>query len=167
MSNSNDGFRLTGRHVLFGFIAFFAVVIVTDIVFVRLAVSSFPGEEVEKSYYQGLNYNETLEEKRRQTEAGWRMQLVTLPEPGEEAQVEVRLLAPDGSPARLAEVTGEIVRPTTERGRQVLSFAPAGDGLYRATLEGIEEGAWDLSLAASSAAGETDVITARTRIVIE
>jgi nitrogen fixation protein FixH len=167
MPQPSDGFRLTGRHVLFAFIAFFAVVIAVDIVFVRLAVQSFPGEQVEKSYYQGLQYNDVLDAKEQQSQTGWRMQLLTTPEVGQEANFEVRLVDREGAPVYGAEIVGEIVRPTTQTGRQTFAFYPRRNGVYRASLSEIDRGAWDFSVTATKPQLDETAFNARSRIIIE
>lgn len=167
MSGPEPRFVITGRHVLAAFVLFFAIVIAVNVVFVRLAVSSFPGEQVEKSYYQGLNYNEVLDNRARQADGGWRIALTAPPLAGERSSVEVRLVDADGGPVYRARVTGELVRPTTDLGRQELVFYPLSDGLYRADAAALDPGAWDLALKGYGE-GESDPrIEATTRIVIE
>jgi nitrogen fixation protein FixH len=166
MSDRDKGFRLTGKHVLAGFIVFFGVIIAVDVVFVRLAVRSFPGEETKKSYYQGLQYNDVLDAKARQSESGWRMQLLKTPSAGSEPMIEVRLVDDEGQPIFDADITGEIVRPTTEAGRQKLSFYLRRDGIYRADLQTIEEGAWDFSVAAVRRQEPEASFTAKSRIIV-
>lgn len=65
---------LRGIHVLWGILAFFGVMIAVQTVFVVQAVRTFPGEEVEKSYVQGLDYNQTLERRAIQRRLGWTAQ---------------------------------------------------------------------------------------------
>lgn len=160
-------FEITGKHVLFAMIGFFGAIIAVNIVFVKLAVQSFPGEEVEKSYYQGLNYNDALAEKERQAETGWRMQLVEMPRAGEHTVLDVKLIKRDGTPVYNAALHGVLTRPTTEIGRQELEFYPMRDGVYRSDLAEIGAGAWDLSLEAMGAGEETIELAATTRITVE
>ncbi|MEE4210321.1 MAG: FixH family protein [Parvularcula sp.] len=167
MKTNDNQKGLTGKQVLFAFVAFFTVVIVTDVVFVRLAVTSFPGEQEKKSYYQGLNYNETLAEKARQEDQGWRMQLVDVPEAEGDASVELRLIDRSGLPISAATVTGEIVRPTTERGRREIVFTASPNGVYRSDIGAIERGVWDLRLSASRFGEDEIMMSAETRIMIE
>lgn len=157
---------LTGRHVLIAFILFFGVVIVTDFVFVRLAVTSFPGEQVEKSYYQGLNYNEKLAEKRRQAATGWSIQLVSTPQAGLAGDVEVRLSSSSGRGIEAAEVAGQIVRPMTDEGLQELAFVHQGDGIYVARANALGRGVWDLSIEAIAEGDDEPSLTATTRISV-
>jgi len=63
--------ELTGRHVLLSVIVFFAVLFIVNGAFIYAAVTSFRGEDVERSYRQGLDYNQTLKARRAQAELGW------------------------------------------------------------------------------------------------
>ena len=68
-------FRLTGVHVLTAILAFFAVIIFVNAIFLTLALRSYPGEHEAKSYMQGLNYNERLAARERQAALGWTMEI--------------------------------------------------------------------------------------------
>ena len=59
--------RITGRHVLFAMLAFFAVVIGVNATMITYAVGTFSGEEEADAYRKGLDYNQTL--ARRSAEA--------------------------------------------------------------------------------------------------
>ena len=63
--------ELTGKHVLLMLVAFFGVIIVTNVIFINAAVTSFRGEDVKGSYRQGLEYNETLETRKSEGQLGW------------------------------------------------------------------------------------------------
>ena len=167
MQSDNKSFEITGKHVLFAMILFFGVIIATNMVFVKLALGSFPGEQVEKSYYQGLYYNDVLAEKARQADAGWRMQLKEVPLIGTAPVFEVKVVNRDGKPVYDAVLQGEIVRPMTDRGRQALTFYGIGDGVYRAQLSAIEPGAWNLSLTAAERGEGSPLLAARTRILVK
>ena len=162
----SSNFTIKGRHVLIAFIVFFGIIIVTDFYFVRLAVTSFPGEEVEKSYYQGLQYNDVLDEKARQAEHGWRMQLVAVPEASTNGVIDVKILDKAGKPVFDAVITGHIVRPMTDRGLQELSFFPLSDGIFRARPQSLDSGVWNLSLSAGTGEGAEPILSADTRVLI-
>ena len=169
VSTTKKPFEITGKHVLFAVIGFFAVVIGVNAIFLKVAIQSFPGEQDEKSYYQGLNYNETLAEKARQADAGWRLLLIETPGLEGEQVLDVKLVGRDGDPIYNAILAGEISRPSTDDGQQVLAFYPVRDGIYRAKTTGLEAGAWDLSLTArKDGEEETEIgLDATTRIIVE
>jgi len=167
MAKAEKPFELTGRHVLFAVIAFFGIIIAVNFVFVKLAVQSFPGEQVEKSYYQGLNYNETLAEKARQAELGWRFQLVNgTAGAGAGAPLEVILLNREGRPVVDAVLEGELARPTSDEGLQQLGFTHLGEGRYRSDVEGLAPGAWDLTLKAREEVEGEIMLSATTRMLV-
>lgn len=167
MAQSKKPFELTGRHVLFIMIGFFGAIIAVNVVFVRYAVESFPGEQVKKSYYQGLKYNEALEEKDRQAEKGWRMLLTTPPIAGEQSLIDVKLVNKDGSPIYSASLEGTLTRPTTDDGTKILSFYPIGEGIYQSKISDLTIGAWDLTLTAGEKGAEDIQLSASTRIRVE
>lgn len=162
----STGRGLRGGHVFLMFAAFFGVVISTNVVFVRLAVSSFPGEQVKKSYYQGLHYNDVLEAREAQRTLGWTLSLVDAPRTAGEQPIRVRLTNGDGAPVRGALVQGLLVRPTTGRGEITLSFDEAADGTYTSAPATLVRGAWQLSIEAVSSQDEALSVSANTRLLI-
>lgn len=164
---SGKPFEITGKHVLFSIIAFFGVIIATNMVFVTLAVKSFPGEQVEKSYYQGLNYNDSLAEKARQKTKGWHMLLLETPALQGQSFIDVKLLDRAGEPIYNAVVVGALSRPTTDLGQQDINFYPLRDGVYRTEPAVLEAGAWDLELSVRQVKEGPIELSARTRISVQ
>ncbi len=133
--------RLTGRHVLFALIAFFGVMLVANAAFVTFAVRSFPGESEKKSYFQGLNYNETLAARATQNTLGWQV-VVRRVEP---SIVEIALYDIEETGVAGLAISGDIRRPTHSGGDQQLVFEEIAHGVYQATTTTLSDGAWDLS----------------------
>lgn len=157
---------LTGRHVFLMFLAFFGAVIATNVVFVRLAVSSFPGEEVKKSYYQGLHYNEVLEARAAQDAVGWSVVLVSQPAALSNGALRLKLVDSSGAPVDGATLTGSLVRPATGLGEALLSFEPQGGGVYASEPLNMERGAWKLSVDAVSTADASLSASAHARLLV-
>ena len=67
---------LTGRGVALWLAGFFGVVIAANVWFVTLSLKSFHGEDRQRPYQQGLNYNRTLALRARQEAEGWQASLV-------------------------------------------------------------------------------------------
>jgi len=63
--------ELTGRHVLLMLLAFFGVMLAVNIYFTVAAVKTFRGEDVPRSYRQGLEYNQTIAARSLQNDMGW------------------------------------------------------------------------------------------------
>ena len=156
-----DAKRLTGWHVLAALVAFFGVIIVANTFFVTAAVRSFPGESQKKSYLQGLEYNEVLEERAAQKARGWRAGIVDVSR--EETRGAISIELADASERALENltVTGAIQRPAHGREDVALEFVHQGEGVYAASVDGFSAGAWDLSANAVSPAGETFDLHAR------
>lgn len=62
---------LTGWHVLGALVAFFGLIIIANIAFIYFAVQSHRGEDVPKSYRQGLEYNQVISARAEQAALGW------------------------------------------------------------------------------------------------
>lgn len=167
MTSSGKPFEITGKQVLFAIIAFFGVIIATNMVFVGMAVKSFPGEQVEKSYYQGLNYNDSLAEKARQEAKGWHLLLLETPTVEGQAFIDVKLVDRSGAPIYNALVEGALSRPTTELGRQEVSFYSLRDGVYRTEPDALGAGAWDLELRVQEKTDGPVELSANARIFVQ
>lgn len=149
-------FRVRGWHVLAAMLAFFGAIIAVNVAFAMIAIRSFPGEDVRRSYLQGVQYNRTLEERRSQARLGWRA-TAALHERDGEAVLEVTLRQPDGSPLSAALITGELQWPATARFDRALTFTALGEGRYEARLGALEHGRWRLRARAEGEAGALDL----------
>ncbi|MGH1354739.1 MAG: FixH family protein [Thalassovita sp.] len=67
--------ELTGRHVLFGFVAAFGLIIAVNVFMAISAVKTFPGLEVANSYVASQEFNER---KAAQEALGWNVTAVHL-----------------------------------------------------------------------------------------
>ena len=130
--------QITGWHVLIGVVAFFALIIAVDVVFMVLAYRTFSGQVASNPYEAGLAFNKTLAQREREAALGWAASVET----ESAGAVVVRVRDRAGQPLDRLSVTGSLARPATEVGKQVLDFKPLGDGRYRATAK--LDGAWDL-----------------------
>jgi nitrogen fixation protein FixH len=152
-----DKGRITGWHVLIGFVLFFGIVIAVDTVFMIKAYRSFSGEVASNPYEAGLAFNKTLAQRRREAALGWSVGVET---PAGGKTVVVILKDRDGKLLDGLSVTGTLERPATETGRQTLNFKPLGHGRYEAQAR--LDGAWDLRGVARNA---RDMIEIETRLV--
>ena len=144
---------ITGWHVLIGVVAFFAIVIGVDTLFMVQAYRTFSGEVASNPYEAGLAFNKTLSLRQREAALGWSASVAT---PTRE-EVEVRLIDRNGAPLDRLSLTGMLERPATEAGRQVLNFKPIGDGRYKAKAR--LDGAWDLRATARDARDQFELET--------
>ena len=69
--NDKPAFRITGRMVFFGLVAFFGLIAAVNGVFMFYALDTFPGLTTEDSYKKGIVYNRTLDDAEAQRRLGW------------------------------------------------------------------------------------------------
>ena len=140
---STATFEIRGWHVLAAILAFFATIIAVNVTFAISAVRSFPGEDVRRSYLQGLHYNDTLAERREQAALGWRAS-TDLQGDADGAVLEVVLNSRDAAVIDGATLTGELEWPTNAQMDRALTFEAQGDGRYIARLGALTAGRWRL-----------------------
>ncbi|MFN3959529.1 MAG: FixH family protein [Parvularculaceae bacterium] len=145
--------QLSGGHVLGVLLGFFALILAANAAFIYFAVKSYPGEKEQKSYRQGLLYNEVLTERALQAALGWSAAIEEILTEGSDAALIVSFHAANGRPLEGLVVAGSLQRPASSEGAQEFAFEPIGGGRYRAVVAS-PRGAWDLTVVASSAAGD-------------
>lgn len=135
--------QIKGWHVLAAMLSFFGAVIAVNVIFMVFAFNSFPGEDVRRSYLQGLAYNDTLAERQAQAALGWRAAAELRPSiTGAELIVIMR--DRDGAPLDRLTLSGELRRPADDSMDRALEFVSRGDGAYAAALGELPPGDWRL-----------------------
>lgn len=147
--------QITGRHVLIGLIAFFGIVIGVNIIFVSSAVRSFPGEAVEKSYVQGINYNKTLEKREQQKALGWTAQIGEQLSDSNVRQLIVVVQNKDAAPVSGLTMTGRLSEHSDDHQQLDLVFTETTTGEYAAELPVELFGRWTTKVAATRSDGAT------------
>ena len=150
--------KLTGIHVLIMLCLFFGVMIVVNVIFTVFAVKTFPGEQEKKSYLQGLHYNQTIEERERESQLGWNVQA------GFEmagATPSLVTIWSDKSNQQLVQldVLATLTRPASEDGQLAVTLLADGPGRYLVALPDLQPGNWHVEITATNADG--DHLTAR------
>lgn len=153
--------ELRGRHVLVILLGFFLAIVAVNMVFLTYALRTFPGQQVEKSYLQGLRYNDRLAEKARQDALGWEVSVETVALASDSASIILTFADSRGQPVVGLEVTGELRRPATADDDLAFAFLGDGAGRYRAASGAVASGVWDLSAVALSADGERFTLSKR------
>ena len=144
---------LTGRHVFWMLAAFFGVMIAVNSVFVIAAVNSFTGEDVPKSYRQGLEYNEKLEARRQQSDLGWRVVANSFQE-NDQTRIVVKLQDDQAEALSGFQMQGTLRHPTDKALDQSLTFTDKGAGRYAANAQ-LPPGQWQLKAQAFDTDGQT------------
>lgn len=145
-------FEVRGWHVLAALLGFFAIVIAVNVGFAVIAVRSFPGEDVRRSYLQGLSYNDTIAARRAQAALGWGAS-ARIEGDAEAATVLVELRSRTGEPINAVAVTGVLRWPTDARRDRTLTFEHSGEGRYVAPAGALPQGRWRLRANAEGASG--------------
>lgn len=147
-ATANRPFRLTGRRVLFGMLAFFGFIVATNLVFVWLALSTFSGTTSDKAYVEGLAYNESLAAAALQQARGWQGSIRL-----DEDRLSLQLSDAGGEAVSGLVLTARIGRPATRAEDRTLELVEAAPGLYVAPVA-LGQGAWQVSIAGNDAVGE-------------
>lgn len=155
--SSASGFVLKGWHVLAMLIAFFGIIIATNTAFITLALGTFPGEVVKRSYVQGLDYNRTLEERRRQAALGWIATAEIVPATPGRAKLAIALVDRASQPIEGLALEGVLRRPASDEADLALTFQTRGAGLYEADLGALGPGQWELIASAARGSERLDV----------
>ncbi|MAC89398.1 FixH family protein [Maricaulis sp.] len=130
---------LRGWHVLILILMFFGVTIGVNATFVTLALSSHPGEDVPRSYVQGLNYNDTLDRRNAQAALGWSARVNQV-----DGDLVLAIDDADGAAVAGLELAGQLIHPADTGADCDLAFTEARPGVYRSTLPCGEAGDWRL-----------------------
>lgn len=131
--------ELTGRHVLLMVVAFFAVIIAVNAYFITAAVQSFRGEDVPRSYRQGLEYNQTIAARATQDEMGWTVRINNVGK-------DIILVFQDSSGRAVSDlnITGKLRHPVDTDQDHPVMFSNEGSGHYRAQSVEASNGRWIL-----------------------
>ncbi|HWA88789.1 MAG TPA: FixH family protein [Rhizomicrobium sp.] len=143
--------KLTGRGVLIWLVAFFGAIAAVDGTFIAASVSTYRGEDEQRPYLQGVEYNATLARRAAQRHNGWTAR-ITLDRIGAAARIDVMLTDRQGRPQDAAGLAGEMRHPSDEHRDRPLRFRSQGRGRYEARVDGATRGAWDILVASNSAA---------------
>lgn len=134
-------FRLTGRHVLFGFIAFFGLIVTVNLTMATFASMTWPGLVVANSYVESQRFNTRLEEARQQQALGYTLDF--------EQALDTLTLAlrdADGHGVRILGGTVQIGRPVTRVEDRIIDVPTAPDGLV-SMPDALAPGLWVANVA--------------------
>lgn len=137
--------RLTGRKVLVGLIAFFGIVAAVNGVFIYFALASWPGLSSTEAYKDGLNYNDVLDDARRQDALGWRSEI----DMNRAGEMTFRIVNQSGAPVNGLSVEAIVERPVGSEREIRTALSQALDGSYRGAAEIPAPGQWRVQIAAA------------------
>ncbi len=134
----------SGRGVFLGFVVFFGVIAAVNVLFIVKAVTTFSGEDVDDSYMQGVEYNQTLAKRAIQKEMGWTATIDAARERSGRARVVVTLVSQKGTPLDRLVLKGLLRRPTDSQWDRALTFKEVQPGLYASEARHVAPGVWDV-----------------------
>lgn len=156
-----EGKELKGWHVLMIMLGFFSVIFAVNGVFLYHALTTHPGEIVEKSYLQGLNYNDRLDTRALQAERGWTAAM------GVEAGTLVVMVADsEGRALSRLGLAATLVPAASNDAAIDVVFMSSGAGAYAADLDGVPTGTYLVDLRGYEGDGGVPVLEARKRLYV-
>jgi nitrogen fixation protein FixH len=135
-------FRVTGRMVLIGFVAFFGVVAGVNAIMIHAAISTFGGVETDSSYRAGLAFAREMATVEAQDARHWSVTAKAALEGGATV-VEVTARDAAGRPVPNLVATATLVHPTDRRADHAVALVGASAGLFRGETAAAA-GQWDL-----------------------
>jgi len=136
MTRQTSAKPLTGRKVLFIFLAFFGTVTAVNLVFAYYATDTFPGLVVKNSYDASQTYDA---DRYAQEALGWHAGAGL-----DDGVLTVAIRDHTGAPVRGLTVSALIGRPATTAGERQVELRPAGD-VYVAE-PGLATGIWRVEI---------------------
>ncbi len=126
------------------FVAFFAVVLTVNIVFVTFAITSWTGLETENPYIKGLDYNETLAAAAEQHDRGWTSKM-TWQQLGQlKVKFDFITKYKNGDNLSKADFRLLFLRPTTAGFDSEVTLVEVENGHYQAVVSLPMAGIWDV-----------------------
>ena len=137
--------QLKGWHALLWFLGFFGFMFAVNGIFLWTAITTFPGEDTEKSYAVGLDYNQEIARRALQAEAGWGAEIGLT---GSVPQLRVRLTQANGEALPVSGTNLQLRHPADRALDRTVVLTAVGGGEYTASLESLAPGTWTVQFSA-------------------
>lgn len=137
--------EITGRMVLAGFVAFFALIAAVNAVMIRFAVTTFAGTATDSSYRAGLAYNGEEAAATTQDALDWKVEGAFTRDAAGEAVLAIDIRDSRRAAVSGIEVSARLAHPLNSRADRKFVLARTADGGYRGTTDA-EPGQWTLTL---------------------
>lgn len=144
---TDQGFRLTGKKVLFILIAFFSVIAAVNGVMAYVAINTFSGLQTQRPYETGVKFNDAIAQARLQDNQHWKVD--THVERASNGAVNLTIALADRQGAAIAdsELNVKLVSPVDSRRDARFVLTADGPGRYHGAAEATA-GQWDLVIEA-------------------
>ena len=139
--------ELTGKHVLFWFLGFFALVFAVNGALVKAATSTFGGVETSSSYKAGLMFKQDIAAAERQDALNWRVdgKIVRVGVGG--AMLDISARNEKGTPLTGLAAKARLAHPADERLDHVVTLDRVGPGQFHGEAQAhvrARAGQWEL-----------------------
>lgn len=158
-----EPFRLTGRHVLVIFIAFFGIVASVNGYMMRQALQTMPGLDARNGYDVSQRYNAELAVAAEQESRGWKTE-IRLDRKGNALELALSLSDRDLRPVSGQRVKLRFAHPANRQLDREVTLSETGRGRYSGAVPGIAAGHWSLILTIENPVDNQPLYTSRNRI---
>lgn len=141
--------QVTGRMVLTGIVAFFAVIFAVNLTMAMLAISTFGGVETRNAYQAGLVFSQEIAAARAQKVRNWRVDAKISPWVPDGVTIDLAVKDASGRSVSGADFTVTFAHPANRRADHVVPLSEIGAGAYRGRSE-VPLGQWDLIVEAAT-----------------
>lgn len=138
---------LKAWHALIWFVGFFGFMFAVNGIFLWTAITTFPGEDVEKSYLTGLDYNQEIARRERQVEEGWHAE-IGLEGLASHPEIRIRMSDRDGSVLPASAATLVMRHPADRALDRAVTIIPTGRGEFSAPVTDLAPGIWTVQFTA-------------------
>ena len=135
--------ELTGKHVLFWLVGFFAMVFAVNGVLVKAATSTFGGVETSSSYKAGLMFKQDIAAAEEQDALHWRVDGKIARHAGGAAVLDISARNDAGSPLAGLDATARLAHPADERLDHLVTLDRVGPGQFHGETQA-NAGQWEL-----------------------
>jgi nitrogen fixation protein FixH len=138
------GRRLTGRHVLVMFLAFFGVVVTVNATMLTLALDTMPGTTTDSAYRASQRFNANLAAARMRAARGWMVDAHVRRDPSGAAALTVGLAQSDGVSIDGVAISARLMHPLHRTKDHAFDIARLAAGRFAGTADGVGPGSYDL-----------------------
>jgi nitrogen fixation protein FixH len=155
--------ELTGKHVLFWLVGFFAMVFAVNGVLVKAATSTFGGVETSSSYKAGLMFKQDIAAAEEQDALHWRVDGKIARHAGGAAVLDISARNDAGSPLAGLDATARLARPADERLDHLVTLDRVGPGQFHGETQA-NAGQWELII--DLYRGDVRMFRSRSRVTL-
>jgi nitrogen fixation protein FixH len=135
---------LTGRGVLLWLGGFFLCIFAVNAAYIAISIGTFRGEDEQKPYLQGIEYNRTLARRAEQARLGWTAEVRAERTPAGHVDVVIDLKGKSGRPETGASLRAALRHPADENRDRALALTEIAPGRYRGDAGAVQAGFWDV-----------------------